>query len=183
MTYSPRSILLAGALVVALAPAAQAQDMKPGLWAQSSTMSSKDPQVQNAMSMLQQRMASLSPAQRAQMDQMMKQNGVQMDVGSGGALQTKVCMTREMIARKEFPVQQGDCTQSYKQQGNGGHLSFACTRPKVSGEGDVTMLSDTAYRAHMHVNNEGTASQAVDVDMTAKWLSADCGSLKPLGGK
>lgn len=186
MSYRPtRSILLAGACAVAFALAlpAQAQDMKPGLWSQSSTISSKDPQVQSAMSTLQQHMANLSPTQRAQMDQLMKQNGVQMDVGNGGALQTKICMTREMIARKEFPVQQGDCKQSYTQQGNVGHLSFVCTRPKVSGEGDVTMIGDSAYRARMHVNNEGSASQAVDVDMTAKWLSADCGALKPLGAK
>jgi hypothetical protein len=183
MTHRPTlSTLLACVCtsVFALALPAHAQDMKPGLWAMSNNFSSKDPQVQNAMSMLQQRMAGMSPEQRAQIEQMMKKNGVQVDAAGDGSLQTKMCLTREMIARREFPVQQGDCKQSFTPAGsNGGHVTLACTKPRITGEGDLTLIGDTAYRANMHIVNEGGPSQAIDVNVMGKWLSADCGALRP----
>lgn len=180
------TLLLAGACACVLALPAAAQNMKPGLWSLSNSVSSNDPQVQGAMSMLQQHMANMSPDQRRQVEQMMKQNGVQLDVGANGALQTRMCMTREMIERKEFPIQQGDCKQTFTPKsgssgiGSGGHIAFSCTKPqRVSGDGDLTVLSDTSYRARMHVRSDDKPSQAVDMDVNASWLSADCGSLRP----
>ena len=177
--------LIAPALLLACACAALpagAQTMKPGLWSLSNTMTSSDPQVSQAMSAMQQHMANMSPEQRQQMQKMMQQHGVQVDVGAGGALQTKLCMTREMAERKEFPVQQGDCRQSFTQQSaTRGHIAFTCTKPKVSGEGDVTADSDTSYRARMKIKSEEQGrDQVVDMDVTGKWLSADCGNIRPI---
>ena len=176
---------IASALVLACACAALpagAQTLKPGLWSLSNTMTSSDPQVSQAMSAMQQHMANMSPEQRQQMQKIMQQNGVQLDVGANGALQTKLCMTREMAERKEFPVQQGDCKQSFTQQSSTrGRIAFTCTKPKVSGEGDVTADSDTSYRAHMKIKSEEEGrNQVVDMDVTGKWLSADCGNIRPI---
>jgi hypothetical protein len=175
------AIALACACAFAALPAG-AQSMKPGLWSLSNTMTSSDPQMAQAMSAVQQHMASMSPEQRQQMQNMMQQHGVQLDVGAGGALQTKLCMTREMAERKEFPVQQGDCKQSYTQQSaTRGHVAFTCTTPKVSGEGDVIADSDTSYRARMKIRSEEQGrNQNVDMDVTGKWLSADCGNIRPM---
>jgi hypothetical protein len=174
------SILAAGLCAAALALPVAAQTMKPGLWTLSNSVTSNDPQVQAAMSALQQHLANLQPDQRRQMEQMMKQNGVQVDLGANGALQSKMCMTQEMIARKEFPLQQGDCKQSFTPgAGNGGHITFSCTKPHVSGAGDLTVLSDTSYRARMHIKNDDSPSQAIDMDVTANWQSASCGNLRP----
>jgi hypothetical protein len=172
--------LLQACACVAL-PAA-AQTMKPGLWSLSNTMTSSDPQMAQAMSAVQEHLANMSPEQRQQMQSIMQQNGVQLDVGTGGALQTKLCMTREMAERKEFPVQQGDCRQTYTQQSaTRGHIAFACTKPKVSGEGDVIADSDTSYRARMKIrSDEQGRNQTVDMDVTGKWLSADCGTVRPM---
>jgi hypothetical protein len=161
---------------------ADAQTMKPGLWSLSNTMTSNDPQLAQAMSAMQQHMANMSPEQRQQMQKMMQQNGVQLDIGAGGAVQTKMCMTREMAERKEIPVQQGDCKQTFTQQSSTrGHIAFTCTKPKVSGEGDVTADSDTSYRAHMKIKGEEQGrNQVVDMDVTGKWLSADCGNIRPI---
>jgi hypothetical protein len=161
---------------------AGAQTMKPGLWSLSNTMTSNDPQLAQAMSAMQQHMANMSPEQRQQMQKMMQQNGVQLDIGAGGAVQTKMCMTREMAERKEIPVQQGDCKQTFTQQSSTrGHIAFTCTKPKVSGEGDVTADSDTSYRAHMKIKGEEQGrNQVVDMDVTGKWLSADCGNIRPI---
>ena len=161
---------------------AGAQIMKPGLWSLSNHMTSNDPQLAQAMAAMQQHMANMSPEQREQMQKMMQQNGMQLDIGAGGAMQTKMCMTREMAERKEFPVQQGDCKQSFTQQSSTrGRIAFTCTKPKVSGEGDVTADSDTSYRAHMKIKSEEEGrNQVVDMDVTGKWLSADCGNIRPI---
>jgi hypothetical protein len=177
--------ILAPILVLACACAALpagAQTMKPGLWSLSNQMTSNDPQLAQAMSAMQQHMANMSPEQRQQMQQMMQRNGMQLDIGAGGAVQTKLCMTREMAERKEFPVQQGDCKQTFTQQSSTrGHIAFSCTKPKVSGEGDVTADSDTSYRARMKIKSEEPGrNQVVDMDVTGKWLSADCGNIRPI---
>ena len=178
-----RTILLASlcAAVGAALPAA-AQTMKPGLWALSNRMTSNDPALGQAMSAMQEHMANMSPEQRQQMQSMMQQHGVQLDIGAGGALQTKICMTREMAERKEFPVQQGDCRQTYTQQSPmRGHIAFTCTKPRVSGEGDLTADNDTSYRARMKIRSEEEGrNQVVDMDVTGKWLSADCGNIRPV---
>jgi hypothetical protein len=176
--------LLLAALAASALPAA-AQTIKPGLWDLSSQFSSPDKQVQSAMNSAQQYMQNMSPQQRAQMEQMLRQNGVQLDIGSGGAMRTKICMTREMAERKEFPVQQGDCTQKFTQQSGGkGTIAFSCTKPKVSGQGELVMVNDTSYRAHMRVTSEQAGrSQVVDTDVTGTWVGADCGSLKPTGAQ
>lgn len=177
--------LLGGAVLLACTLPAFAQSIKPGLWELSSQFSSPDKQVQSAMNSAQQYLQNMSPEQRAQMESMLRQNGVQLDVGSGGNVRTKVCMTREMAERKEFPVQQGDCTQKFTQLSGGkGTIAFSCTRPKVSGQGNITMVSDTSYRANIHVTSEQQGrSQVVDTNVTGNWLSADCGALKPGAGK
>jgi len=178
-----RTILLASlcAALGAALPAA-AQTMKPGLWAMSNKMTSNDPALGQAMSAMQEHMANMSPEQRQQMQSMMQQHGVQLDIGAGGALQTKICMTREMAERKEFPVQQGDCRQTFTQQSpTRGHIAFTCTKPRVSGEGDLTTDNDTSYRAHMKIRREEEGrNQVVDMDVTGKWLAADCGNIRPV---
>ncbi|WP_296951877.1 DUF3617 family protein [uncultured Massilia sp.] len=171
------AFLLAGACALP----ASAQEIRPGLWELSSQFTSPDAKVQSAMSSMQQRLANLPPEQRAQLEQTLRQNGVQLDIGGGGQLRTKICMTKEMAARKEFPVQQGDCTQKYTPQAGGkGQVAFSCTKPRISGNGEITMIDDKNYRANMRVTNAEQGSQVVDTNVTGRWLSADCGGLKPM---
>jgi hypothetical protein len=174
---------LAGAILLGCALPALAQSIKPGLWDLSSQFSSPDKQVQATMNAAQEHLAKMSPEQRAQMQQMLRQNGVQLDLGNNGAIRTKVCMTREMAERNEFPVQQGDCTQKFtRQAGGNGTLAFSCTKPKITGQGTVTRISDTSYRAQMRVTSaEQGKPQVVDTNVTGNWVGADCGGLKPLG--
>jgi len=174
---------LAGACALACAALpAGAQTMKPGLWEVSNKVSSQDGQMQSAMAMMQKQLANMSPEQRQSMQQMMERNGVQMNIGAGGALTTRMCMTKEMIQRKEFPVAEGDCKQKVTQQSASRmKIAFNCTRPPASGEGELTLDSDTSYRAQMHIKGaNGGQQQAVDMDVAGKWLGADCGSLRPV---
>jgi hypothetical protein len=175
--------VLSGAIVLACAALpAGAQTMKPGLWELSNTVSSGDGQMQSAMAEMQKQLASMPPEQRKAMQQMMERNGVQMNIGAGGALTTRMCMTKEMIQRKEFPVHEGDCKQKVTPMGaNKMKVAFSCTKPPASGEGEMTLDSDTSYRARMHIRgSEGGEQRVMDMDVTGKWLGADCGNLRPM---
>jgi hypothetical protein len=171
------------AIGCALALPAVAQNMKPGLWELSNKVSSSDGQMQSAMAEMQKQLAGMSPEQRQAMQQMMERNGMQMNVGAGGALTSRMCMTKEMIQRKEFPVQEGECKQKMTPMGaNKLKVAFSCTKPPASGEGEMSFDSDTSYRAKMHIKGtDGGQQQVVDMDVTGKWLGADCGKLRPIG--
>jgi hypothetical protein len=174
----------AGALAFAcVAAPAGAQTMRPGLWELSNKVGSADGQMQSAMAEMQKQLANMPPEQRKAMQQMMERNGVQMNIGAGGALTTRMCMTKEMIQRKEFPVQEGDCKQKVTQQSPSKmKIAFSCSKPPTSGEGEMTLDSDTSYRARMHIKGtESGRQQEVDMDVAGKWLSADCGNLRPIG--
>jgi hypothetical protein len=175
------------AAVLALPAGAQklpaaAQNMKPGLWELSNNVSSADGQVQAALSQMQKQLASMPPEQRKAMQQMLERHGVQLNIGDGGALTTRMCMTKEMIQRREFPVQQGDCKQKMTPVSSSTmKVAFSCSNPPASGEGELTLDSDTSYRAKMHIRrSDGGRQQAVDMDVDGKWLGADCGSLRPI---
>ena len=175
--------VLSGAMVLTCAALpAGAQTMKPGLWELSNKVSSQDGQMQSAMAMMQKQLATMAPDQRQAMQQMLERNGVQMNIGAGGALTTRICMTKEMIQRKEFPVAEGDCKQKVTQQSASRmKIAFSCTKPPTSGEGELTLDSDTSYRAKMHIKGmQGGQQQDVDMDVTGKWLSTDCGKLRPI---
>ncbi|WP_051971354.1 DUF3617 domain-containing protein [Massilia sp. 9096] len=163
----------------ALALPAFAQDMKPGLWEQTNNATYSDGKVQANMSDIQKMIANLSPEQRQHVQQMMQQNGVQMDLANG-AMSSKLCITREMIERKQLPIQEGDCrTQMTPAGDNRLQVSFTCTRPHASGEGEMTVDSPTTYRAQMRIHNQDQPNQVVNMDVAGRWLGADCGSVRP----
>ncbi len=162
---------------------AQSQTMKPGLWELSSSMKSGSGEMEKAMAQLQQQMASMSPEQRKMMQDAMGKHGVSMGSGGPGAMQLKVCLTKEMLDRNEFVTQEGDCkTQNAPRVGNTMKVSFTCTRPPSSGEGEVTFISPESYRSTMAVNSTARGkAERLDMESQGKWLTADCGSVKPIG--
>jgi len=174
--------LLACAAGTGLPAAAQTPNIKPGLWELNNRVSSSDPQMQSAMSEMQKQLANMSPEQRQSLQQLMDRNGVQFKLGAGGALQSRVCMTREMIERRQFPVQDGTCTQNVTPVSSTRmQVAFSCTRPRASGQGELVMESETSYRGRVTIRSE-ERSGTVDMDVNGKWLGADCGAVRPVGG-
>jgi hypothetical protein len=177
-----RSGLAALVLGSVLALPAYAQSIKPGLWEINNKLGSSDGQMQAAMADMQKQMAEMDPEERKMMEQMMARQGVQFSTGAGG-LSTRMCMTREMAARNELPVQQqGDCTHK-RAPGAGGALqiSFSCNNPRTSGEGEVTFQGDTGYRMKMKITSDAAGKpDVVTMDASAKWIGADCGNVRPL---
>ena len=169
----------------ALAPAqAQVQKMRPGLWEHSVAMKSQSGEMEAAMAQMQKSMASMTPAQRKQMEQMLAQQGVAM--GPGGSTTTvKVCISPEQADLDRIPPQEG-CTQTVNRTGpNAVAMRFSCKgaqgQPPTTGEGTMTFNGPTAYTGQFKVKTTSNGKpDQLDMAQTGKWLAADCGALKPV---
>ncbi len=165
----------------ALALPVQAQSMKPGLWEINNKAQSGDGKLEQAMAGLEQQMAALDPEQRKMMEQMMAKQGVSLGKGASGVT-VKMCMTREMAAQSELPIQtQGECTATRKKtSATTLAISFVCTNPPSRGEGVASFINDTAYTMAMKVTaNMSGKEETMSLNARGNWLGADCGAIKP----
>ncbi len=160
---------------------AAAQALKPGLWEINNKMSSSSGEMEKAMAEAQKQLASMPPDQRKLMEDMMAKQGVGMGAGAG-ATSVKVCMTKEMVERNEVATQQGDCKHtSSPRTGNTLKFSFVCSKPPSTGEGQVTFVSPEAYTMKMTLSSTANGKpEKMKLDASGKFLSAECGSIKPL---
>jgi hypothetical protein len=160
---------------------AAAQSMKPGLWEINNKMTSSSGEMEKAMSEAQKQLAGMPPDQRKMMEDMMAKQGVGMGAGAG-ATAVKICMTQEMVERNEVATQQGDCKHTTSPRtGNTMKFSFVCTKPPSSGEGQVTFVSPETYAMKMTLNTTANGkAEKMNVDATGKFISKDCGTIKPL---
>ncbi len=175
-----RAIAVAALLMICTT--AHAQSTKPGLWEVTQKMGG-NPQMDQAMAQMQQQMASMSPQQRKMMQDMLAKQGMAMPApAAGGGMTTKLCITPEMAARQDMPMQtEGQCTTKVlSRSASEVRMGFTCTNPPSSGEGTYTFQGDTAYTVKMRVK---TTHQGQPQDMTldgqGKWLAASCGAVKP----
>ncbi|MYN41929.1 DUF3617 family protein [Duganella sp. FT109W] len=165
------------ALAVLTAIQAQAQTIKPGLWELNSKVRTGNAQTDQAVSAALSQLAALPPAQRAQVESMMAQNGVSVpQAGADGSLRVTACVTPAMAARRELPLgQQGKCSAQQTPVAGGVDVTFSCTDPASSGSGQVRMQGDSAYTASLQVtNNSGTGPQQATVESSGRWLAASC---------
>ncbi|MBL7091444.1 DUF3617 domain-containing protein [Acidovorax sp.] len=184
---TPRTLAVALTAAVFLpgmggAAHAQAQKLRPGLWENSVTMKSQSGQLEAAMAQMQKSMASLTPAQRKQMEQAMAQQGVSMGP-SGNTV--KVCISPEQADLDRIPAQEG-CTQNVQRTGpNAVAMTFSCKgsqgQPPTTGEGTMTFQGPTAYAGNFKVKTTSNGKpEQIDMVQNGKWLAADCGTLKPV---
>lgn len=163
--------------------AAQAQTIKPGLWEMNQKMGGSG-EMGQAMAQMQQQMANMPAAQRKQMEDMLAKQGMSMPTaGAGGGMAVKVCITPEMAARQDMPMQnEGDCTSTVTSRSASAlKMNFVCKKPPSSGEGTYTFRGDSAYAMKMVVNTTHQGKpQTMTMDGEGKWLSADCGNVKPM---
>lgn len=165
--------------LVLLAPPLQAQDFKilPGLWEHSYSMKTESGLVEGAMSQL----ANLAPEQRAMMEQMMTAQGISLGP-KGNTI--RVCISKEDAERGEVPQMDSDCTQKIlHRSANTIKVGFSCASdPPTRGEGEITFISPKAYTGKAVVQTivQGVTEQ-MNIEQKGKWLSADCGDVKPLG--
>jgi hypothetical protein len=176
MTMNRIAITMA-ALAAAASFTAQAQTIKPGVWETSSKVSTADVQTSQTLDMAMQQLANMPPAQRAQMEALLARNGVSAPkVGSDGAIALRGCVTPEMAAKKQLPLnQKGQCTSTSTPAAGGLDITFSCQQPASSGRGQVRFSDDNNYTMVMDVTTS-VAGQPHDikVNSTGRWVSATC---------
>ena len=164
---------------VLFATSASAQNMKPGLWESNSKMGG-NPEMEKAMAMMQQQMASMTPAQRKQMESVMGKQGIQF--GSGGVM-TKMCITQAMIDQGQLErQQQGNCKTTISDKSSSGmKMNFSCTDPASTGQAVYTFQGDKGYTMNMKITTSAKGVPSVTtMESTGKWLGSDCGEVKPI---
>ena len=179
-------VLLATLTLAAAANQVHAQKMAPGLWESTMDMKSQNGEMEAGMAKMQAELAKMSPEQRKQMEAMMGARGMGMPgAGSGGgtAITNKVCISKETAERGEVPAsdRERNCKrETVSRSGNTVKFKLSCTNPPATGEGEFTFLGDKAYagRVAMTTDHNGKP-ETFDMKHSAKWISADCGSLKP----
>lgn len=173
-------LILAGLLLslpVVNSAAGQEPKILPGLWEHSYSIKTESGLVEGAMSQL----ANLAPEQKAMMEQMMAAQGISLGP-SGNTI--RVCISKEDAERGEVPQMDSDCTQKIlHRSANTLKVGFSCTSdPPTRGEGEITFISPKAYtgKAVVQTTVQGVTEQ-MNIEQQGKWLSADCGDVKPLG--
>lgn len=158
---------------------AWAQQLKPGLWELSNRIASASPETMQAMAAAQQQMANMPPEQRKMMEQMMARHGVSMNLAEGGGVKLTYCLTKEMAEKQELPSgQPGQCTTTRTPVPGGMNVTFNCTKPPSSGNGQVIFNGNTGYSMRMNVNSSAHGKpQNMVVEGSGRWLAADCGKV------
>ena len=170
---------LAISMLLGSAMAANAQTLKPGLWEVNSKVQGG---MGSQIAAMQEQMAKMPPEQRKMMQDMMAKQGASIGAGGPGSINSKVCLTKEMVERNEMPGTQGDCTSTTSPRvGNSMKTSFTCAKQGSSGEVQFTFVSTEAYAMKMTINAvvQGK-SEKTDIEGAGKWLATDCGTVKPI---
>lgn len=177
-------------------------DMKPGLWEHSFKLSDNSlnkisggqkEQMTKAMEEMKKQLANLPPEQRKMMEDMMSKQGVKLsddgfDVPAQGVhvskdgTTVKVCITKEEIDRGEMPQPDENCEQNITQVSSTVFkATYACKGEHPShGEGQVVFQSDKAYTGTMKFTTEmNKKMETIEGAQSGKWLSSDCGNIKP----
>jgi hypothetical protein len=171
-----RYLIIACALAFAI-HGAQAQTeppMKPGLWQihiENEINGQKTPDMSE-------RMKNMSPETRKKVEAAMKQQGV--DAGDNGG--RKACYSREMIERGRWAEQQLGCKTDYSNHSaTSWKWHSSCPQIGYEGDGEAIFSSSENYVVTSSgVMTSGGKARTTRSTITAKWLAADCGDLKPL---
>ena len=155
-------------------------DAKPGLWEVTTTTqtTSKGP-MPNMPKFTEEQLAKIPPAQRANLETMMK--GGAMPARSSTA---KSCITPEQVKKgfsfdKDMPP---NCKQtvvsssSTKQQ-----THMECSSEKMNSSGDLTLerIDSSHIKGTMLSNVTGRTAMTMNMSFDAKWISSNCGEVKP----
>ena len=177
-------------------------DMKAGLWENKvvwggggteGTPAIQPDQVKVAMEEMKKQLANMPPEQRKQMEAVMAQSGMKMtDDGvsfnnnqveiSPTGTNAKLCVTQAQIDRGELPDDVKGCESVLKQISA---TQFKSTHV-CSGEYSGTGESEVTFHSPKHYTGKGTMNQVMDGEkrtvaftMEGKWLSSNCGDVKP----
>ncbi len=163
------SLMLCSMLLAAAA--AEAQQMKPGLWEMTTKTDA---------------MASM-PAMSPEQIELMRKMGIAIPQSQPGGLVTKVCITKEMAERDQPPAMQNDSgcqSKNHQRTGNTYSMDIVCTGASMKGEGKAKGTFTGNDRFTSTYDFKGTMDGRPVTQHHAssgRWLAAECGDVKPVG--
>lgn len=166
--------LCALALITAAVPAS-ALDMRPGLWEMTSDEIQVNGMEMPGMAEMLEQMKALPPEQRKMMEDMLAGQG--MELGAAGV---RMCLSAEQVKSRELPFQnEPGCRQEVNEQTDSlWRFSFDC--PDAKGTGETRLISDREVVSVIDSQYQtGTQEGRSRIQSRGRWLSDDCGSLKP----
>lgn len=150
----------------------QVAPLKPGLW-QIQVERETDGQKTPGMA---ERLKNMPPERRAQMEAMMKQHG--MDANGNTV---KSCQTREMLDSRNFVNPLPDCKITYSTRTDKVWKSHtSCSKSNLESEGEIIFTDSENYIVKTSSTiQSGNQAKVSHSTRTGKWISADCGEIKP----
>jgi Protein of unknown function (DUF3617) len=181
-------LLLPLASSACLAADLRAFDAKLGLWETTATTEMEGMPAMPAMPQIpKETLDKMPPAQRAQMEAMMKGRG---NLGAPRTMTNKSCITKESIEKGYMmgDSKEANCTrQVISATSSKAQVHVECSPAGgAKSVGDMTMERiDSDHMKGNMVMKTTAADHAmtIKVNYTSKWLSSDCGDLKPFTAK
>ena len=169
---APSILLLSAA---ALAHAQATPPIKPGLWQVQSERVVNGQKAPDPM----ERMKDMPPEVRAKLEAAMKQRGV--DTSSAGG-PMKICLSRESLDQGQWQGQRARCKTDFNTRGASVWTWHSvCTEPASETDGEASFTTPESYTVKtsttMAMKGQARTSQ---MTISARWLGADCGTLKPV---
>lgn len=175
-------IVSSGALALVLTATAHAQmvQRKPGLWEMQMSGSGAGMNMPN----MQEHLAQMPPEQRAQVEAMMKQRGISFGANS---MAMRFCVTPQDVKEEK------ESADSFLKGKGSDHcksktLARSATEIKFSAvckdeDGDTREVDGRIYdlspeRFNMDMTSRSKAHGETKYQQKARWVSADCGSMK-----
>jgi hypothetical protein len=163
-------------------------DVKPGLWENTTTSEISGLAMPAMPQISPDQLAKMPPAQRAQIEAMMKGG-----MGTPRTNTTKVCITQEALSRSLFDNGDKSCTfKVVSSSSSNQQIHVECTRgnTKTSGDLNLDRVDSEHLKGNMNMKTTGDSSTAgsagqnmtIKLSFSNKYLSADCGDVKPGGG-
>lgn len=169
-----KKTIFAAALILPLSSFA-ALDIKPGLWTTKMTIELAGQKLDPA-AMMDTAFAMMSAEQKKKVQDMIAKSGHSMPkMDKDGA---KTCWTAEMLKDPNKVTETNECKTTITSQTSKKIVgTFKCTEPEATGTFEWNATSQTAYTGVM--NGKTTDGKSAIIRADGKFLSADCGKLKP----
>ena len=125
---------------------------------------------------MNERLKSMSPEKRKQVEDMMKQRGYT----PGGGGMTKICYSQKMVEGGAWANQNSCKTEYSKRTATAWKWHSSCPELGYEGDGEATPDANNFTVKSTGVSTISGKTRTSSTTRTGKWLGTDCGDLKPM---
>jgi hypothetical protein len=129
----------------------------------------------------EEQLSKMTPQQKAQIEAMMKAR-----MGAPRTSTGKTCLTKDSFKQALTMGQNENCTRKMVTSSSSmQNIHMECTQGKMTMTGDLLIerVDSEHAKGSMVMKASGDQPMNMKMSFTTKWLSADCGDVKPVGGK